>query len=507
MAMRTAMGRDLGKSFKIRDRFSIGDGIKGKSRAALVAAAMAAAVFIAAIGFIVAAESGIFAKGSALALQADVEPQNCTGTASLSAELRDSDGQRVPDALIRLYAGNDLLDSLYTDRNGMVRTEVPLHPSWCGRGIGFRAEFAGNARAKAASAGKNAIVRAPVALSLEAPGSAPEGEEFVVRAGLTNAATGMPLAGKQVSLGTLVLLTGANGTAEFLVAFNESGEETLRAVFAGDDFLEPGESETVVVAIEPPACDGGIPVGACAGRYMCNEELELEFDCQSCGCGDGRMCIEGACVTENERIQMLIARLQKSNVKVMSDGGIGSGVIIGKNGSDMLVLTNRHVVDPDFARIANGNIEIINFSEEVSRPRRILIAPNQLDMAVLVVGEEIGPPAVVYEGEKPKTGAEVVVLGSPLGIPNSASKGIISNFVLTNTSGGFDYEVIQTDAAVNPGSSGGGLFLSSDGRLIGITSFKLTITRSQLAEGLGFAIPVTLISDFPLDEWTAIPPS
>ena len=256
-------------------------------------------------------------------------------------------------------------------------------------------------------------------------------------------------------------------------------------------------------------CEDGTLVGECSGEYYCAEDRELEARCSACGCPGVLLCVEERCIGEEERLQGLIETLQKGNLKIESDEGIGSGVIIGKNGSDLLILTNRHVVDADFAFISNTNLEVLNFDNETAKPARIYIAPNQLDLAIIVVQKDMGPPADIDYGLKPKIGAEVLAIGTPLGIPNSVTSGIISNYVETNTSSGFVYEVIQTDAAVNPGNSGGGVYLAGSGRLIGIISFKLVIRgreSDQLAEGLGFAIPVGIVDDYPLSEWKIIAP-
>ena len=98
-------------------------------------------------------------------------------------------------------------------------------------------------------------------------------------------------------------------------------------------------------------------------------------------------------------------------------------------------------------------------------------------------------------------------MGSPLGIQNSVSKGIISNFFDAETRSEYDYTAVQTDAAVNPGNSGGGIFLVKNGQLIGVTTFKLVLAQYELAEGLGFAVPVSLIEEFPFDKWRTITPN
>jgi serine protease Do len=260
------------------------------------------------------------------------------------------------------------------------------------------------------------------------------------------------------------------------------------------------------LTVLPQTCEDGTVVGECSGSYLCTENKTLAFRCSECGCPGGLECIANECVSEEHRVERLIGQLEQSNVLIRSDAGVGSGVIIARQGSETFILTNRHVVDPDFTLQAPPNLEVSNYQTEVAQPVRVLVAPNQLDLAVVVVGKDIGPPADMDFNLSPQRGADVLVLGSPLGLQNSVTRGIVSNFYSTNTSSGFDFEAIQTDAAVNPGNSGGGVFLVDSGQLIGITAFKLVLQRGQLAEGLGFAMPIRLLGDFPLDEWTEIAP-
>jgi hypothetical protein len=464
-----------------------------------------AIVSIIVIGGYLVFSSGFFAKGTSLEMKAEVESESCRGSAGIFAELIDENGKRVPGALIHFYQGNQSIDSLYTDRNGRVEFEKDIDPAFCGRVLEFSAEVEGNSDYQPSSAAAKAPMRAPTYLSLEVPKSALEGGNFTAEARLTNAVNGLPLQGKSVKVDSLSSITGQNGSAYFELEADGPDARELKAVFAGDDFFEPSES-SARIRILPPTCEGRVLIGDCSGTLLCTEELELVADCAACGCAGGLICEENQCITEEQKTLSLIERLQMSNVKIMSDEGIGSGVIMAKNASGTYILTNRHVVDVDFALIANSNMEVINYREEVALPAQIFISPNQLDLAIVVVKKEIGPAADLDYSLKPKVGSEVVVLGSPLGIPNSVSKGIVSNFVMTNTTSGYEYEVIQTDAAVNPGSSGGGVFLTSSGHLIGVTSFKLVIGKGQLAEGLGFAVPISLLDQFPPEDWSSIPP-
>ena len=133
-------------------------------------------------------------------------------------------------------------------------------------------------------------------------------------------------------------------------------------------------------------------------------------------------------------------------------------------------------------------------------PSRILIAPHELDLAVVFVKGRIGPCRVA-QMDTPDVGENVLVVGSPLGSEDSVSKGIVSNLYPDKTKAGFKYFNIQTDAAVNPGNSGGGIFDAQSGKLLGIVSFKLRMSMFETAEGMAFAIPVSLLKKFPYERW------
>jgi len=202
------------------------------------------------------------------------------------------------------------------------------------------------------------------------------------------------------------------------------------------------------------------------------------------------------------RLQEIMSELRKSTVFIESDESIGSGVILYSCGGETAILTNRHVVQSDLAPegevLSADNLEIKNDDKTV-KPIRILYAPDDLDFAIVFVDENIGPPVSVAQN-KPNIGARVIIVGNPLGIEDSVSTGIISNFVNDH---GFEFEAIQTDAAINPGSSGGGVFLAN-GELLGIATLK-PMFSAGFAEGLAFAIPMTTLEESKLDSWAEMP--
>ena len=161
----------------------------------------------------------------------------------------------------------------------------------------------------------------------------------------------------------------------------------------------------------------------------------------------------------------------------------GSGVVVGTNE----VVTNCHVV--------SGATEIVvrqaadARSRETYRMAAKLTAQNETrDLCVLFVDELSIPPAAkpvpLGVARNVSIGEEVYAIGAPRGLELSLSRGIISQ--LRGEGGKRAAPILQTDAAISPGSSGGGLF-DQDGKLIGITTFKALGTGT---EGLSFAIPV-----------------
>ena len=161
---------------------------------------------------------------------------------------------------------------------------------------------------------------------------------------------------------------------------------------------------------------------------------------------------------------------------------IGSGVIIDSKGD---IVTNYHIVngeDSITAVLYNGNKE-----------QAQLVGTNSSDDLAVVHIQPFATMTVAQIGDSSKlvVGQEVLAIGNPLGITETATKGIVSalNRSVTESTGATISNAIQTDAAVNPGNSGGAL-INLQGQLIGIPTLTAVNTESNTAaNGVSFAIP------------------
>ena len=159
----------------------------------------------------------------------------------------------------------------------------------------------------------------------------------------------------------------------------------------------------------------------------------------------------------------------------------GSGVIIS---SDGYVLTNNHVVEG-----TSGLVVILADGSEI--PAEVISSDSFSDLAVIKVVGEMPAVAVLGNSDQIKPGETVVAIGSPLGtFKNSVTVGVISaTGRMLDTGNGYQMEdLIQTDAAINQGNSGGPL-VNLAGEVIGINVAIVRSGGSAMAEGLGFAIP------------------
>ena len=167
----------------------------------------------------------------------------------------------------------------------------------------------------------------------------------------------------------------------------------------------------------------------------------------------------------------------RSVVVVKSGDAQGSGVVIRPN----VVATNCHVVDGGRVIVyKTGNRRALTDSSFAATIRK---RDAQKDFCLLDVAGLWGIPASIRAYDTLKVGEDVYALGAPQGLDLSLSSGVISQ--LRKISIG---RVIQTDAAISPGSSGGGLF-DSENNLVGITTAKRV---AEDVEGIGFAIPAEL---------------
>ena len=168
----------------------------------------------------------------------------------------------------------------------------------------------------------------------------------------------------------------------------------------------------------------------------------------------------------------------------------GSGIIISQNDSELLVVTNNHVVE-------GSDTLTVTFNDGNSVEAQIKGTDSARDLAVVAVPlDKISDDtmnaikvATLGDSDSLKVGEPAIAIGNALGYGQSVTTGIVS--ATGRTIDGFDGEYIQTDAAINPGNSGGAL-LNMQGQVIGINSAKI---NSSAVEGMGFAIPISDASD------------
>lgn len=182
--------------------------------------------------------------------------------------------------------------------------------------------------------------------------------------------------------------------------------------------------------------------------------------------------------------------------------GSGSGIIIGKNDSELLIATNYHVVE-------GAETLSVGFCDSTACEAKVKGYDSEKDLAVVAVSlDDIDSDtmdaitiATIGNSDDLKVGAQVVAIGNALGYGQSVTTGIVSakNRQLNSddTVGDYDSDsnsatnLIQTDAAINPGNSGGAL-LNMNGEVVGINSAKLASTE---IEGIGYAIAISDVTD------------
>ena len=169
--------------------------------------------------------------------------------------------------------------------------------------------------------------------------------------------------------------------------------------------------------------------------------------------------------------------------------GAGSGIIVGKNDTELLIATNNHVV--------SGAEEVsvcFDDSEDSVVSAKVKGTDSSNDLAIVSVAlSDISDDilsnikiATIGDSSSVQVGDQVVAIGNALGYGQSVTTGIVSALDREVTIDNVTSKLIQTDAAINPGNSGGAL-LNMKGELIGINSAKYA---SAEVEGMGYAIPV-----------------
>ena len=168
------------------------------------------------------------------------------------------------------------------------------------------------------------------------------------------------------------------------------------------------------------------------------------------------------------------------------DNGLGSGVVINDRGD---ILTSLHVVD------GAAEVEIV-YADGTRSNGEVIVTQAENDIAVLSSDSlpEVLIPAILGNPNALQVGDEAYVVGNPFGLYSSVSAGVISGFGRTFEPEGRNQKLenlIQVDAAVNPGNSGGPL-LNRSGQVIGIVVGIVNPTEEDFFIGIGFAVPINI---------------
>lgn len=173
--------------------------------------------------------------------------------------------------------------------------------------------------------------------------------------------------------------------------------------------------------------------------------------------------------------------------------GSGSGIIVGESDTELLLVTNKHVIE-------GASSLSVSFCDNESADAHIKGTDSENDLAVLAVSlDQISDDtkskiasATLGDSDALKVGQGVIAIGNALGYGQSVTVGYISALDReVHTDEQTTRNLLQTDAAINPGNSGGAL-LNMQGELVGINSAKYSSTD---VEGMGYAIPISKVKD------------
>ena len=184
--------------------------------------------------------------------------------------------------------------------------------------------------------------------------------------------------------------------------------------------------------------------------------------------------------TADPSVSAIYQRVRPSVVVVRTNDALGTGVVVADDGT---IVTANHV-------IAGATRITVRFFDGTTAKAAVASANPKLDVAVLrpdSLPETVVPAAL---GGAADVGAQVVAIGNPLGLTDSVSAGVVSGLDRTaDTDHGKFSGLIQFDASVNPGSSGGPL-LDARGLVVGIVVSLATPDGQDAFAGIGFAVPI-----------------
>lgn len=178
----------------------------------------------------------------------------------------------------------------------------------------------------------------------------------------------------------------------------------------------------------------------------------------------------------------------------------GSGIIISDDG---YILTNNHIVDTSSTTSSGGynsyysvteasKVTVTLYNDTAEYEATIVGTDSQTDLAVIKIDKTGLTPAELGNSDSVQVGEFAMAVGNPLGLDTSVTCGIISGKDRDiQDSDGKTFTLLQTDAAINSGNSGGAL-VNADGKVIGLNTLKIASTG---VEGMGFAIPINSTID------------
>lgn len=220
------------------------------------------------------------------------------------------------------------------------------------------------------------------------------------------------------------------------------------------------------------------------GRWMVPMMLVAAVALAGCTSGDDKATDKPAAIpsTLDGALPDLVERVEPSVVTIVTGSGLGSGVVY-RGG---VIVTNAHVVGQD------KDVQVVLADE--SRVPGVVAATDTITDLAVVKTQKSNLPAATFQQALPRQGSFVMAIGSPLGLSNTVTTGVVSG--LNRQIPGSAQEsramvgLIQTDAAISPGNSGGAL-LNGNGQVVGVN--EAYIPPQAGAVSLGFAIPAATV--------------
>ncbi|MFI1990328.1 S1C family serine protease [Actinoplanes sp. NPDC020271] len=227
--------------------------------------------------------------------------------------------------------------------------------------------------------------------------------------------------------------------------------------------------------------------GSSAGAFLTEEYLN--GGSASAATSASGTTVASTTVTEGDELAPVVAKVQPSIVTVLVDStresSLGSGVVLGEDG---LILTNNHVIS------SNGTVSV-RLSDGRTVPAEVVATDTTHDLALVQASGLTGLTPVTFgTDDSVAVGDTVLAFGAPLGLEGTVTSGIVSAKGRSLDTGDEKLSgLLQTDAAINQGNSGGAL-VDTSGQVVGVNVAIATSGDSTGSVGLGFAIPADTVT-------------